>query len=953
MWKLTVLLVLNICSLTHGLQPTSICCLQARSSECSKNCRKLLRRARILPTHKYRLKYRYVSRRLTDVVRTCPRSEVQFWRCLENSDMWKDFRVISQKKQRSHAVCCKEAHHVSCEVQCLTTKNVTQLQNENCDAVREPKFAQCVFKVQASKSCCHDTSNMECKKACMHYFKNTGSDPVLKRKSEVKRTCGKKSKQFQCIVNQSDYGSVIRDLTQCCSRGKSRKCEQTCKKTLRNSVNFGVMFNSLEEPCGSFDPKDAMYKCFMDVASNKPARETTKEVIDTGYTSRTSQVSTSFKAQCCARAKSQQCHYWCLETISSSNLMGMWDNYLSCIQDPKEVELSTCMSDILEPCQIDGKTEMKFCSNFNNRPFELFRRNDEYGDSAAQKLHKFWSDGVVGVLHYNLVFTNISTCEPEKFKALACLLAVKPCSHHIPQKQVCRSDCEFLLGKCLDMKATSIGVSISKVCAAILPNANQTECLSVSDYITKPPKVAKTTRGQVTLPCKDSPCKSDEVCMVSNSCDKRFDPTCEDYICVKGCPVSRKNKLIIPIGQFAKLNVDEEGKDCYQVCECKIELSSEYPHTYFGDCRQFSCNTKQNCTLKSKIFYDGDVISDDCNTCICNDGEVVCSQKNCKTAVIESRIELPCNCTDVYNPICGLNGMTYPNSCLAKCAVMDTESLDVGDCQAVDPCDPQPCTHGLTCTPKKQVCLSPSSHCPQYTCSLEAVQRYHLPSPTCKKTESLVCGFDAVTYKNKCHAEKAATGVDYDGPCLSKEYSNLAERSNRCEKIKCPKMTDTKCNLIVPRGACCPICGFVIRMLYSQKDLIRHQNYISYEPITVVDVVKMMRQLLRVSECSLFGHLTVEGDFMLLLKVSTRQPTRGQIHACHTEAERLNKYINSKSPVVATNYYLSILKASTLQSGQQNALAERSTSSSEALLKCFCSWTFLFLSSFASVLLLS
>lgn len=243
----------------------------------------------------------------------------------------------------------------------------------------------------------------------------------------------------------------------------------------------------------------------------------------------------------------------------------------------------------------------------------MFRRNDEYGDSAAQKLHKFWSDGVVGVLHYNLVFTNISTCEPEKFKvrryttflkprsssylkinfilqALACLLAVKPCSHHIPQKQVCRynyqeikycvrcvipdnalllkwllfffrSDCEFLLGKCLDMKATSIGVSISKVCAAILPNANQTECLSVSDYITKPPKVAKTTRGQgqlllifnrwltsvlssihsslkysflVTLPCKDSPCKSDEVCMVSNSCDKRFDPTCEDYICVKG-----------------------------------------------------------------------------------------------------------------------------------------------------------------------------------------------------------------------------------------------------------------------------------------------------------------------------------------------------------------------------------------------------------------------------------
>ena len=93
---------------------------------------------------------------------------------------------------------------------------------------------------------------------------------------------------------------------------------------------------------------------------------------------------------------------------------------------------------VLEPCEIGVKEPMQFCTNLNEHPMSLFRRGDRFGDTSAKKLHKFWSDGVVRVLDYKLYFKTISTCQPEMFKAMACLLATKPCDHKYPQIQVCR-----------------------------------------------------------------------------------------------------------------------------------------------------------------------------------------------------------------------------------------------------------------------------------------------------------------------------------------------------------------------------------------------------------------------------------------------------------------------------------------------------------------------------------
>ena len=56
---------------------------------------------------------------------------------------------------------------------------------------------------------------------------------------------------------------------------------------------------------------------------------------------------------------------------------------------------------------------------------------------------------------------------------------------------------------------------------------------------------------------------------------------------------------------------------------------------------------------------------------------------------------------------------------------------------------------------------------------------------------------------------------------------------------------------------------------------------------------------------------------VIIIKVgNSYQMSKEHFHACVTEAERLHAYINDQSPQVTTKYYLSILKASDLQSSR-------------------------------------
>jgi len=357
-------------------------------------------------------------------------------------------------------------------------------------------------------------------------------------------------------------------------------------------------------------------------------------------------------------------------------MLNMWDSmYTKCIQDPDESELAKCMLDLLEPCRLSGHSELEFCANFNNRPFELFRKCDSSGDRRARELYNHWAQGTVTIFNYKLVFKDISKCRAEEWKAMTCLVSIKPCSHVTNQVHICRSDCISLLKSCLDQSKMDNFKAAERVCADLLPNDNQNGCVSVKDYTKPPSEKVSLQANTVSLPCSPNPCESGETCVVNRKCLRATtSPTpCKMYTCFSGCTVDGQNKLTIPIGTVAKLvQRTAEESYCFHVCECSINQHDTQSTSSFTKCKSFGCERKDACKLYGREH--GEMFYRKCNLCTCSHGEIICTNRRCDQKETQRRdhdgenekFDTPCACKSSYHPVCGSNGMTYPYTCFAK-----------------------------------------------------------------------------------------------------------------------------------------------------------------------------------------------------------------------------------------------------------------------------------------------
>ncbi|KAG8199483.1 hypothetical protein JTE90_009331 [Oedothorax gibbosus] len=836
-----------------------------------------------------------------------------FWNCVNET-----LEEIDRGKGWIGRPCCKHPQSEKCTRACLQAQSTLDLTSA-CRKSDEITFYTCIERQEAGERCCKNAQTSGCKEACKNVFADSFT-PSKDVREAVHTHCSEDNPRIQQCVNVyihvTPADHPFRNM-HCCDRSPYNHCRTACKETLRTETTTQEIVDGLTRGgCGPPLPQDRLWQCFLiNSAANEPGGsliQSERVGID------------SAKLQCCFRAATVNCRRLCLETYSNewARKWKEFENY--CQHQLAESEMNRCLTEVDEPCEL-GCSDLSYCSNFNNRPTELFRSCEGRSDMAAKLDVQRWESGTIKLPFIEVPVLSVSECQPEVWKAVACALQIKPCHHRSHVNRICRSDCIDILSQCVDRSRLEKGQNPISLCEILSPSRNDTPCISLSPYLV--PSDHEQTASEITHPCKPNKCSPNHVCMVERNC--HIGQPCSPFVCVPGCRMGDMSQLIVARNSYIRVPSNTYGPQCHMVCLCNREGVLE-------DCVSQTCHTPtDHCWHEGQRYIHNSEFKVECRTCFCYDGEVTCSPKHCGSG-------LPCHCQDHYVPVCGANGKTYPSACLARCVGLSDDQFEFGACYDSDPCSPNSCHPYHRCVPKKRVCLSIRHRsCKQYDCVNMQHNCNQLPkSPVCdtdnvehpnicwmlQKRKSLayygkcmshcrgsglVCGHNGETYASECAAWAERVSVDYKGPCSA--VGSKHGKHSRCGGVKCSPLPSEYCTKVFPPGGCCPICGAALRLLYSQKlsdwsvEVVR-----DVDPVVIQTIAEKFRQHVKVTECEVFAYLSLESDIVVLVMAITDSPTELQVQACVHEAEKLHFLIQQHSPTLLTELPLSFFTSTTM-----------------------------------------
>lgn len=514
---------------------------------------------------------------------------------------------------------------------------------------------------------------------------------------------------FECVSktlgpSNSKSFEISSNSNLCCQHGASDQCRELCHESLNGqNLTENEMLKILEKKCGEVNPSTSFWACLMNEESHLMDQERHDDKVRMSID--------GAKLHCCEKAIATTCRRHCFNSFNNGAQTELSHSiFRNCLNDNSEIELKRCLDEVDFPAEL-GCDGLSFCSNFNNRPKQLFRNCNAAADLAAHQEFKFWrQNSVFNLKGINIPIQNISTCLPDIWHTIACIVHLQPTTEDQHINSICWNDCFDILSKCLDWKLMNSSEVPSSICRKITQNV-YSPCISIQNFVNastnlKPSDNLKNEFFDKKLSCRDNICSSSsEFCEINRNTLKPK--------CTKGCPIGEGSNILVNIGEYVRVP-STVNKGCYKVCQCGDDGKMD-------NCHLMPCVAHKECRLGNQTIAHGASITVECNICSCFSEELTCTKKQCQILDMKELkfTTLPCNCPPHYVPVCVKNGKTYPSICLAKCVGASDADIEFGSCETKSNCDLNVCPEETVCFQRKNLCLSSSSKkCPQHECGI-------------------------------------------------------------------------------------------------------------------------------------------------------------------------------------------------------------------------------------------